>query len=140
GIPRLEENQIPRRIVMVFGDGVVHTVLVQDPLEIPDAGFLDLNVGGPLVLPQQLLDALLSYRLAVRLARPPLQELTGCRQDRPARQLGGTDGEVDRSVLHIFLHGGHPPFPPASGPRRKSQTMCPPQKIPRPSTWSVQPD
>ena len=120
---------------MVFGNGVVHTVLVQNPLEIPDAGFLDfavlvqnplevpdagfldLDVGGSLILPQQLLDALLAHRLAVRLACPPLQELTDCRQDRPARQLGGADGEVDRSVLHIFLHGFHHPFPPALGPR-----------------------
>src|SRR5699024_700138 len=87
-----------------------------------------------------LLDALLAHRLAVRLTCPPLQELTDCRQDRPARQLGGADGEVDRSVLHIFLHGFHRPFPPASGLRRKSRTKCPPRKIPRSSTWSVQPD
>ena len=99
---------------MVFGDGVVHTVLIQNPLEVPDAGFLDLNVGGSLVLPQKLLDTLLAHRLVMRFTRPPLQELTRRRQDRPARQLGGADGKVDRSVLHIFLHGFHRPFQPAS--------------------------
>src|SRR5699024_5868103 len=51
GIPRLEENQIPRRIVMVFGNGVVYTVLVQNPLEIPAAGFLDFHIGCSMCMP-----------------------------------------------------------------------------------------
>ena len=69
---------------MVFGNGVVHTILVQDPLEIPDAGFLDLDVGGSLILPQQLFDACLptgllralparhckNLRAAARIVRP----------------------------------------------------------------------
>src|SRR5699024_4771931 len=130
GVAGLEKYQILGRVGVVFSNGVVHTVLVEDTLEVPDTSFLNLDVGRPLVLPQKLLDALAAKGLCVGFLRPPLEELTGCRDDCPASELGSADGKVDCSVLYIFLHEYPPPFPPASGLRRKSRTMFPPQKLP----------
>lgn len=62
----LEENQIARQFQgTILGNGIIHTVLIEDLLEPGNLRFLNLNIGSALILPKKLANGLLSNNMRI---------------------------------------------------------------------------